>query len=132
MIGFPLTENNFLLYAAKHYDNPLCFDEIEFLEDIKRFKYLKKLLKKYQDTGVLRERLILNHLIIIFNVFGNTAGCRLLFYHMGMEYNKELKTFVTFLNFMPDKILGIGSSGDTIINTDIAIDMKISDVLRKI
>ena len=72
-------ETNFLLYAAKHYDNPHCYDTVEFYEDLNRFKYIKRLLNKYQESGDIKERLIINHLTVIYNVFGAVAGTRLLF-----------------------------------------------------
>lgn len=129
MIGFPLTEDNFMLYAAQNYDNPKCFDDDEFFDDLKRFKYLKKLLKKYRDTGVIRERLILNHIIIIYNLFGHNTATRMLFFKLD-GYHMELKTFLTYLNYMPEKILDINEIGGIIRDTDIAIDPRISGVLR--
>ena len=74
-----LDESNFLLYAAKHYDNPQCFDTIEFYEDLKRFKYIKRLFNRYIEDGDLKERLVLNHIVILFNLFGVKAAIRMLF-----------------------------------------------------
>lgn len=94
-----LTESTFLLYAAKHYDNPHCHDETEFEEDLKRFFYLKKLFQKYKQTGELRERLILNHLITLYNIFG-LATTDMLF--MKLEgFHESLKPFVEYLNYLP-------------------------------
>ena len=104
-----LNESNFITFAAKHYDNPHCFDDEEFFDDLKRFKYLKKLFKKYQESGQLRERLIINHIIIISNLFGNENAVRMLFLKMP-EYKKELKTFLVFLNIMPEKVKNIGKN----------------------
>jgi hypothetical protein len=131
MIGFPLTEDNFMLYAAQNYDNTKCFDENEFFDDLKRFKYLKKLLKKYRDTGVIRERLILNHLIIIYNLFGHATATRMLFFKLD-GYHTELKTFLIYLNHMPEKVIDIGKIGGNIHNSDIPVDLKISGVLREL
>jgi len=75
-----LDDTNFMLYAAAHYDNPQCYDTDEFYDDLKRFKYLKRLLNRYKETGELKERLILNHLTVIYNVFGSTPATRLLFF----------------------------------------------------
>lgn len=97
-----LSESTFLLYAAKHYDNPHCHDILEFEEDMKRFQYLRKLFSRYRSLGELKERLILNHLIVIFNCFG-PAATNMLF--MKLEDHQEaLKAFVEYLNFMPEYI----------------------------
>ena len=81
-----LDDSNFVLYAAKHYDNPQCYDVEEFHDDLKRFKYLKRLLGKYEDTGELRENLILNHIIVLYNVFGE-AATRMLFFKLVGYYS---------------------------------------------
>lgn len=92
-----LTKNNVVVYAAKHYYNPKCIDSDEFFDDLKRFKYIKRLLNKYKQTGELSERLILNHLIVIFNVFGNTAGVELLAVKIELDHWPALKPFLIFL-----------------------------------
>jgi hypothetical protein len=97
-----LSESTFLLYAAKHYDNPHCYDVTEFEEDLKRFQYLRKLFGRYKQFGDLKERLILNHLIIIYNCFG-TEATNMLFMKLE-EYQEYLKPFVDYLNFMPEYI----------------------------
>lgn len=94
-----LTESTFLLFASKYYDNPHCSDISEFEEDLKRFQYLRKLFGRYRQDNDLKERLILNHLIIIYNVFGPEAT-NLLFMKLP-EYHEYLKPFVEYLNFMP-------------------------------
>jgi hypothetical protein len=97
-----LTESTFLLFAAKHYDNPHCSDITEFEDDLKRFQYLRKLFVRYKQDGDLKERLILNHLIVIYNVFGPDAT-NMLFMRLN-EYHECLKPFVEYLNFMPEYI----------------------------
>jgi hypothetical protein len=97
-----LGEPTFLLYAAKHYDNPHCHDVSEFEEDLKRFQYLRKLFGRYKQFGDLKERLVLNHLIIIYNCFG-TEATNMLFMKLD-EYHEYLKPFVEYLNFMPEHI----------------------------
>lgn len=97
-----LTESTFLLFASKHYDNPQCSDITEFEEDLKRFQYLRKLFGRYRQDSDLKERLILNHLIIIYNVFGLQAT-NMLFMKLH-EYHEYLKPFVEYLNFMPQTI----------------------------
>jgi len=98
-----LTESTFLLYAMKHYDNPQCTEMSEFEEDIKRFQYLRKLFSRYRQDNELKERLILNHLIVLFNVFGAQAT-NMLFMRLH-EYHEYLKPFVLYLNFMPELLV---------------------------
>ena len=97
-----LTNDNITMFAIKHYDNPQCEGELEFHDDMKRFKYIKRLLRKYQDSGELKERLILNHLIVVFNVFGAEAGSTLLLFKLEPEFWSILKTFMVFLNMLLD------------------------------
>ena len=92
-----LNDDNHLLFAIKHYENPLASTMDEFEEDLKRFKYIKRLLKKYVVQGDLKHHLILNHLIICFNVFGE-GTIPLLFYKIEREYWNILKTFLLFWN----------------------------------
>jgi len=124
-----LNEANALIYAAKHYDNPHLFDTIEFYEDLSRFKYLKKLFGRYEETGEINERLVLNHLTVIYNVFGVEAATRLLFLKMG-NYGTYLKPFLLFLNFCPDVVHNI--NGEPIRTSDIVMDAKIVEILRAI
>ena len=124
-----LDEHNFLLYAAKHYDNPQCHDVEEFYDDLKRLKYLKRLFGKYEESGDLRERLIINHLTILYNVFGDSAT-KLLFFKL-QGYYPYLKPFLVLLNRMPDKIYNVGEF-DIIHSSDIPMDNYIVSVLRKI
>lgn len=126
-----LDETNFLLYAAKHYDNPNCYDTIEFYEDLNRFKYIKRLLNKYQETGDLKERLILNHLTVIYNVFGVEAGTRMVFLKL-KDYLELVKPFLVMMGTCPEKVENVGIEGKTIFTVDIPLDTKIIDVLRGI
>ncbi len=116
-----LTESTFLLYAMKHYDNPQCTELSEFEEDIKRFQYLRKLLSRYRQDDELKERLILNHLIVIFNVFGQ-AATNMLFMRLH-EYHEYLKPFVEYLNFMPEVLVydEIGISSESITGDEFII-----------
>ena len=88
------------MFAIKHYDNPQAVGEKEFYDDMKRFKYLKRLFKKYSKTSILKERLILNHIIVLQNVFGPEPVKVLLFYKINQEHWSLLKTFLVFLNYM--------------------------------
>ena len=126
-----LNESNFSLYAAKYYDNPSCVGEEEFLEDISRFKYLKRLFGKYKESGEIRERLILNHLIILYNVFPPEQCTRMLCMKLH-EYIEYLKPFLVYLNYWPERIKPITQRPEGIIGTDIGLDKKIVDVLRKL
>ena len=122
-----LRESTFLLYASKYYDNPHCSDVAEFEEDLKRFQYLRKLFGRYRQDADLKERLILNHLIIIYNMFGPEAT-DMLFMKLE-EYHDLLKPFVEYLNFMPEVV----QYEDRVINRDsIVSDQSIQDILRKI
>ena len=97
-----ITPANWQMFAMRHYVNPQPDGESEFYEDIKKFKYLKRLLRKYHDNGELKERLILNHIIILSNVFGVEASGTLLFFKIEQEYWATLKTFMVFLNMIPE------------------------------
>lgn len=124
-------ETNFLLYAAKHYDNPHCYDTVEFYEDLNRFKYIKRLLNKYEETGEIKDRLIINHLTIIYNVFGAEAGTRLLFLKL-RDYLHLIKPFLIMMGTLPDVVKKIGIEGKDIHTSDIQMDEIIVGVLRKI
>lgn len=122
-----LNKDNFILYCMKHYDNPQCTSVREFEEDLNRFLYLQKLLTRYiNNKDELRERLILNHLIVLFNLF-NDATINILFYKLDKEYWNILITFLIYLNRMPDVLPQYG-----IIASDYILDDYIVSNLRKI
>ena len=116
-----LTEDNFTLYAAKNYNNPQCLDVEEFNDDLARFKYIKRLLRKYRQTGEIQERLVLNHLIILYNVFGIEAANRMVFYKLEEELWPAVKTFLVFLSYLPENE-----------RVEVPLDMTIANILRKI
>lgn len=116
-----LTNDNIVMFAIKHYDNPQCEGESEFQDDMKRFKYVKRLLRKYKDSGELKERLILNHLIVIFNVFGPDAGSTLLLFKIEPEFWDVLKTFMLFLNTLPQGEL-----------EEVDVNIEVKKVLEKL
>ena len=128
MFGEPLNDKNYVRYAMKNYDNPSGGIE-EFEEDIARIVYLKRLFRKYEKTGVLRERLILNHLITFYNVFGIEAGTRLLFFRIEGDLHYILKTFLIFLNYLPDGNPRFSVGVDVV---SIQLDPKIVEMLRSI
>jgi hypothetical protein len=124
-----LTSENILLYAMKIYDRPNCIMS-EFKDDLKRFNYLKRLFKRYRKFDELRERLVLNHLVVLYNVFGAEASTRLLFFKMSKDDYSALKTYLLFLSCMPEVVKGI--KGTDILSSDISVDMKIAEALRNI
>jgi hypothetical protein len=121
-----LTENNFLLFAMHHYDNPQCHSVVEFEEDMKRFLYLKKLFTRYSQNEELRERLILNHIIVLYNIFGD-AATTMLFYKLEEKYWRSLVTFLVYLDRMPEEISQYGIS-----LSEIELDETVIKALRKI
>lgn len=96
-----LNENNYLLFAIKFYNNPQAVTKEDFEDDLKRIKYIKRLLKKYKNTGVLKTHLILNHLIVLFNVFDD-AAVPLLFYNLETDLWPSIKSFLVFLDRIPE------------------------------
>lgn len=125
-----LNKRNFLIYAARNYDNPTCHSTDEFMEDLRRIKYLKKLITRYISTGELKERLILNHVIILSNVFKPEPLCRLLWLRLGTQF-KYLKPFLIKIGVLTDFILNVDE--DKKIETDnIPMDWTIVETLRKI
>jgi hypothetical protein len=125
-----LDDSNFLLYAAANYQNYQCYDTNEFNDDLSRFKYLKRLFYRYYERQELKERLILNHLTIIFNVFEHRAAIRMLFFKIDRCYWGYLKTFLVFLNYMPTIVENV--EGENIRSSDILLDEKIIETLRKL
>ena len=106
MVDFStLTPENINMFAMKHYDNPSCVDEQEFLDDMKRFKYLKRLFRKYETSKDLKMRLVINHIIILANVFGVDAATTLLFFKIEKSHWPILKAFLIFLRYMPENDL---------------------------
>ena len=100
-----LTKDNIMMYAIQHYHNPSCEGMSEFNDDMKRFKYIKRLFRKYEETGILKERLLLNHIIVLNNLFGASASSTLLFFKIEQEHWSALKGFLEFLNIMPENDL---------------------------
>ena len=124
-----LTNDNVVMYAIKAYDKPNCIMS-EFTDDMKRFNYLKRLFQRYRKYDELREQLVLNHLVVIYNVFGPEAATRLLFFQIAKEDYSALKTYLLFLSCMPERVRGI--KGQDIISSEISVDMTIAQTLRNI
>ena len=125
-----LNDDTFLMYAMREYNNMQCTDIEEFYDDLKKIKYIKRLFNSYRNNGQLKERLILNHLIIFYNVFTVQAGTRILFYKIEKDFWPILKTFLIYLDRMPDKIDSI--RGEIIRTSDIQLDEGIITRLRSI
>ena len=123
-----LNNDNIMIYAVKAYDKPNCIMS-EFKDDMKRFNYLKRLFKRYRKYNEVKEQLVLNHLVVLYNVFGAEVVSRLLFFKMAKDDYSALKTYLLFLSCMPDRVKGI--KGQDIISSEIPVDMKIADILRK-
>ena len=124
-----LNDENFMIYAMKCYSAPNCIMS-EFESDIKRTKYLKRLFRRYKITKTLKERLILNHIILLNNVFGPESTARILFYRIDERDYDILKTFLIYLGIMPDNIKGV--NGKNIQSAEIPVDLNIAEILRKI
>lgn len=125
-----LTEKNFLLFCAHHYENSMYSTTEDFIEDMNRLKYIKKLITRYTENGDLKERLILNHIIILNNCFGPEILCKILYLKLKNQM-KYIKPFLLFLNILPEKILNVGE--EKIVYTDmISMDMAIIEKLRKV
>lgn len=122
-MAFELTDVNLLNYAMKHYDNPECKSIEEFQEDLTRTKYIKRLFRKYKTSGELKERLLLNHIIIFYNVFGIEAATNILFFKIEEEFWPLLKTFLVFLDMFPE---------NDIEKIKIPLEQEVIDVLRNI
>lgn len=125
-----LNDDNFLIYAAKCYDRPHILTS-EFEDDLKRIKYVKRLLRKYRQTGEFKERLVLNHIIILSNVFGVPSTVNMLFFKVDQEDYPLLKTILIFLNYMPEK-LKMTFNKYHIRQEEIPVDLNIADKLRSI
>lgn len=116
-----LTDENFLLFAAKNYYNPRCIDAEEFYEDLKRFKYIKRLITRFTETDQLSVNLMMNHLIIIFNVFDVSSGIKMLEFKLTREQFSVVKPFLIYLKLIENNEL-----------TGISMNMKVVDQLRNL
>ena len=125
-----LNEKNYLHFAMKYYDNRQCTSIEEFNEDLNKIKYVKRLFNRFLETGELRTNLILNHLIVIYNVFDNEAATRMLFFRVEKKFYSILKPFLIFLNRLPEKVRGI--DGENIQTNHIPLNETTIKELRKI
>jgi len=125
-----LNESNYFLYAAHHYLNP-CVDQEEFFEDLNRIKNIRRLFSRYEKKCELKERLILNHLVVLYNVFEHQALTRMLAFRL-YDHLHLLKPFLMLLGYWPERIENIGPDQETIISSNVMMDNRIVDILRKI
>jgi len=116
-----LNDENFLIFASKHYNNPQCIDVAEFYSDLARIKYIKRLLRRYKQSGEIQERLVLNHLIVLYNVFGIPAANKMIFFKIEPELWPSVKTFLIYLDYLSETE-----------KVEIPVDLKIAEILRKI
>lgn len=126
-----IDDSTFLKFAAANYNNKQCFDTTEFYEDLKRFKYIKRLLNKYELKGELKERLVLNHIISLINVFGKYNTAKMLFFKL-KGYEHYFIPFLILLNALPAYVYGIGATSETIPTDIFPLDINIINILRKI
>lgn len=122
-----LTKDNFTLYAMGNYTNPDCTGMPEFLEDISKIKYVKRLLKRYMRSGNMRTILLLNHLVVLGNVFGRTPAARMLFHKLERDTHPALKTVLMYLEYIEE-----GMMFDGIVVSDIPMDGKLAQILRQL
>ena len=116
-----ITPENVLMFAIRNYTNPHCEGEKEFHDDMKRFKYIKRLLRKHKDHSILKERLLLNHIIVLNNLFGPEACVTLLLFKIQREHWETLKSFLLFLNIITENEL-----------SDVKENQEVLDILRKL
>jgi len=124
-----LTNENFLLFASRYYTNTHCTDILEFHDDLKRIRYIKRLFKKFKETGELKERLIINHLVILYNSFEPRAMTRMLFLKL-WDYMDYLKPFLIMLNFWTTNVGEV--NGKRVIDSEVSLNSEIVASLRKI
>jgi len=125
-----LTDKNFLLFCASHYDNARYVSTEDFIEDLSRIKYIKKLITRYVESGELKERLILNHIIILNNCFGPEALCKILYLKLKPQM-RYIKPFLILLNILPETIMHVGDE-EIVYTDDIEMDELIVASLRKV
>ena len=124
-----LNEDNILLFSIKAYNSPHCIMS-EFESDYKRIKYIKRLIRKYKVTKKLKDRLLMNHIIMFFNVFETESATRILFYKIEEKDHDVLKTFLEYLNYLPEMIKGV--KGKNILSKDIIPDLIVKEQLQQL
>ena len=131
MVFDDLNEKNFLLYAMKEYDNPQCVQVEEFYDDLNHIKYIKRLFNRFLNDNIFKHRLIIGHLILLFNVFGDKIALRILFYKLEEKYWPLLKTILVYMDRIPEQILGISENVLVLNTVEIPLNQKIVEILRE-
>lgn len=116
--NLPLTDDNFLLFCARHYDGIFCASDDDFTEDLNRLRYIKKLVTRYKTTGELKERLIMNHILVLNNVFGATVASRILYFKLKDQFD-VIKPFLEQLSILPDYYYFIGGQEAEPVDTNL-------------
>ena len=127
-----LSVDNFFLYAAQNYRNPHCTGIDDFNDDLNHIKYIKRLFNRYQNKGEIKVNLIVNHLILLYNVFDGEAMTRILFYKIPEEQWTILKPFLILLNLLPEQVSGVLADGEIINTVNIQLNQEIVLELRTI
>ncbi len=126
-----LSEDNFILFAASNYENPSCTGIEEFYDDLNHIKYIKRLFNRFLNDNIFKDKLVIGHLILLFNVFGDKNALRILFYRLERKYWPILKTVLVYMDRIPDVIYGI-SENCLVLNTDeIPLNQTIIGILRE-
>lgn len=128
-MSIDLNDDNFLIYSIKCYVSPHYLNS-EFESDLKRIKYIKRLIRRYKSGKELKERLILNHIILLYNIFGVEGATRILFFKIDNIDYDVLKTFLIYLNYLPNMVYGI--NGMDIHTNEIPVDLNIANILRQL
>ncbi len=127
----PLSESNFMLYAAKHYDNPCCYDVLEFYEDLNRIRTIKKIFVRFKDSSEMNVGLVVNHIVVMCNTFGVEASTKMLVFKL-RDFLDLLKPFLELLGCMPEIVEGIGFNNQTIKSSDIDSNIIIVEALANL
>jgi len=129
MLFDSVDDSTFMLFAVRSYDNPNCTSVDEFEDDLKRIKYIKRLFKKYKDSGELKERLILNHLIVLYNVFQAESMTKMLCFKLH-DYIAILKSFLEYMSYWPKIVRGV--SGRDIVSESVISDVFVASTLARV
>lgn len=129
MIFDHVSNENYMMFAVKHYNSPTCADETEFLQDLSRIRSIGRSFSRYRKTGDINERLVLNHIIVLFNVFESKAVIMMMAFKL-YDYLEYIKPFLILTSRWPERITGV--TPDPIIGTDVSMDECLVERLRNI
>ena len=126
-----LTDDNFILFAASNYNNASCTGIEEFYDDLNHIKYIKRLFNRFLNDGIFKDRLIIGHLILLFNVFGDKNALRILFFKLEDKYWPLLKTVLVYMERIPEQIFGISEDFLVLNTVEISLNKQIIAILRE-